>query len=168
MRAPWFGLQKNARDWRCGVTASVSLIWRAGGATTRCSVERRTSLLQRASRSPAFTTMVPGWETCERKRDRVRRGDVRWAWLVGIASCAGSRPRVRQPVRSRVLAGSVVRRGCSAHRILEEKRQGAIVCLGEFSLPFSALQRPWWDGVPECAPARACPSFSSKFLLIGG
>lgn len=61
MRAPWFGLQKNASDWRCGVTASVSLIWRAGGATTRCSVERRTSLLQRASRSPAFTTMVPGW-----------------------------------------------------------------------------------------------------------
>ena len=62
MRAPWFGLQKNAIDCRCGVTASVSLIWRAGGATTRCSVERRTSLLQRASRSPALITMVPGCE----------------------------------------------------------------------------------------------------------
>ena len=33
----------------------------AGGATTRWSVERRTSLLQRARRSPALMTIVPGY-----------------------------------------------------------------------------------------------------------
>ena len=58
--APWLGLQKNAIDWRAGVMPSVSLIAFAGGATTLWSVERRTSLLQRARRSPAFTTIVPG------------------------------------------------------------------------------------------------------------
>ena len=105
MRAPWFGLQKNAIDCRCGVTASVSLIWRAGGATTRCSVERRTSLLQRASRSPALTTMVPGYGVaCGLGRNGARyggEGDVRWVWRAGIVSCVGSRLRGRRPVRSR-------------------------------------------------------------------
>lgn len=56
-----FGLQKNAMDCRAGVMASVSLIFFAGGATTRCSVERKTSLLQRARRSPALTTIEPGY-----------------------------------------------------------------------------------------------------------
>ena len=59
--APWLGLQKYAMDWRPGVIASVSLIACAGGATTRWSVERRTSLLQRARRSPALMTIVPGY-----------------------------------------------------------------------------------------------------------
>ena len=58
--APWFGLQKNAIDCRAGVTPSVSLIAFRGGATTRWSVERKTSLLQRASKSPALITIVPG------------------------------------------------------------------------------------------------------------
>lgn len=56
-----FGLQKKAMDWRAGVILSLSLSLVAGGATTRCSVERSTSLLQRAIRSPAFTTIVRGW-----------------------------------------------------------------------------------------------------------
>ena len=60
--APWLGLQKNAIDWRAGVMPSVSLIAFAGGATTRWRVERSTSLLQRAKRSPALMTMVPGYE----------------------------------------------------------------------------------------------------------
>jgi hypothetical protein len=55
------GLQKNAMDWRAGVIVSCELIGLAGGATTLCSVERRTSLLQRASRSATFTTIVSGY-----------------------------------------------------------------------------------------------------------
>jgi hypothetical protein len=61
MIASKFGLQKNATDCRAGVMPSVSLIFIAGGATTRWRVERRTSLLQRAKRSPALTTIVPGY-----------------------------------------------------------------------------------------------------------
>jgi hypothetical protein len=57
-----FGLQKKAMDWRAGAIPSVSGNCSAGGATTRCNVERRRSLLQRASRSPTFTTIVPGWK----------------------------------------------------------------------------------------------------------
>jgi hypothetical protein len=54
------GLQKNAIDCLAGVITSVALTLTAGGATTRWSVLRRTSLLQRARRSPALMTMVPG------------------------------------------------------------------------------------------------------------
>lgn len=61
MTASKLGLQKNAIDCLCGVIPSVLLIFFAGGATTRCNVERSTSLLQRASRSPALMTMEPGW-----------------------------------------------------------------------------------------------------------
>jgi hypothetical protein len=61
MTASKFGLQKNAIDCRAGVTPSVALIFCAGGATTRWRVERKTSLLQRARRSPALMTMVPGY-----------------------------------------------------------------------------------------------------------
>ena len=56
-----FGLQKNAIDCRAGVMSSPSLsVKREGGATTRCTVDRKRSLLHRASRSPTFTTMVSG------------------------------------------------------------------------------------------------------------
>lgn len=55
------GLQKKAIDCRGGVSPSVSLIFSAAGATTRCSVERSISLLHRARRSPTLTTMVSGY-----------------------------------------------------------------------------------------------------------
>ena len=55
-----FGLLKNAIDCLAGVMASVSLIACAGGATTRWRVDRKTSLLQRESRSPTLMTIVPG------------------------------------------------------------------------------------------------------------
>ena len=42
--------------------ASVSLIFFAGGATTRCKVERRTSLLHLDNKSPTLMTIVPGYE----------------------------------------------------------------------------------------------------------
>lgn len=55
------GLQKKAIDCRAGVSPAVSLIVLALGATTRCSVDRSTSLLHRARRSPTLTTMVSGY-----------------------------------------------------------------------------------------------------------
>ena len=54
---PSFGLQKNAMEYRVGVMPVASC---AGGATTRCRVERTVSFDQRERRSPTFTTMVSG------------------------------------------------------------------------------------------------------------
>jgi hypothetical protein len=63
--APWFGLQKNAMLYRRGVSPTRSSFASesglAGGATMRRSVERSVSLGQRARRSPALTTIGPGW-----------------------------------------------------------------------------------------------------------
>ena len=55
------GLQKKAIDCRAGVSPPASLIILVVGATTRCSVDRSTSLLHRARRSPMLTTMVSGY-----------------------------------------------------------------------------------------------------------
>lgn len=74
MTASKFGLQKKAIDCRAGVMPSgisVLLIFEVEGATTRCKVDRRVSLLQRANKSPVLTTTVPGiggagWKRCVR------------------------------------------------------------------------------------------------------
>ncbi len=63
--APSLGLQKKAIDWRRGVIPPAFALFSVGGVTTRWSVERRISLLHRASRSPVFTTIVPGSKTQE-------------------------------------------------------------------------------------------------------
>lgn len=65
------GLEKKAMDWRAGVASSVSdepafLTCCSGGATTRCRVERKTLLDQRAGgarkqvRSSPVTSMTRG------------------------------------------------------------------------------------------------------------
>lgn len=91
-----FGLQKNAMDCRAGVIPSVSLTFFAGGATTRWSVERRTSLLQRASRSPAFTTIEPGCRMSGEWGETIWAGrNSRWEARVGTPLYAGSAPRAR-------------------------------------------------------------------------
>lgn len=77
---------------RVGVTPSVSLIFVAGGATTRWRVGWRTSLLQRTRRSTAFQVIgVGGQEQDEwMKMNRVKQ--------VGNVSCEGSGPLcVHQP-----------------------------------------------------------------------
>lgn len=82
-----FGLQKNAMDCRAGVMTSISFNFSVGGATTRCKVDRRTSLLQRAKRSPALITIVPGWISCLHDveltlSNRLTMGGAAWKCLV--------------------------------------------------------------------------------------
>lgn len=91
-----FGLQKNAIDCRRGVIPSVSLTFFAGGATTRWSVDLRTSLLQRASRSPALITIEPGYahsSACGIRLSRKIRtiGGAGWYSLV-CGFCTSSPP----------------------------------------------------------------------------
>ena len=79
MFAPPLGLQKKAIDWRRGVIPSA-LALSVEGATTRWSVERRMSLLHRASRSPAFTTIVPGSKDTKLSQlfARIKNGTYYW------------------------------------------------------------------------------------------
>ena len=66
MVASQLGLQKKATEYRAGyaaaaapAAAAAAAAAAAGGDTTRCSVERITSLDQRLSMSPALTATAP-------------------------------------------------------------------------------------------------------------
>ena len=109
------GLQKNAIDWRAGVKPSVGLMRCAGGgATTRCRVERRTSLDQRARRSPAFTTMVLGWMVERRCQEKQRAGRI----------CHTYDGR-----SGLILFGVRVLHLKTTNRVLEQESEGTIICM---------------------------------------
>lgn len=119
-----FGLQKKAIDWRAGVMTSVSLIRLADGATTRCRVDRRTSLLQRANKSPTFTTIVPGYiySTNESKSD-IKRTYDRYSGNKGTCMRILHLQSTHLPRDVR----TICMHKKTAYRILEKKRQGTII-----------------------------------------